>query len=67
MAPAGRYLMVAAILGAEEALREGCARPSRRWNAQIMHALADAREHLNPSDYARAWDQGRAMALADWT
>ena len=29
--------------------------------------LADVREHLDPSDFARAWAEGRAMALEDWT
>ena len=30
-------------------------------------ALADARAHLDLSNFARAWGQGRAMALDDWT
>ncbi len=35
--------------------------------ADHERALADAREHLDPSDFGRAWDQGRAMALDDST
>ena len=66
-AGAGRYREATTILGAAEALREAMGAPvapvERADHARI---LADAREHLDPSDFARAWDQGRAMALEDW-
>jgi len=34
--------------------------------ADLARTMADARDHLDPSDFARAWDQGRAMATEDW-
>ena len=59
---------MAAIVGSADAPREAMrsfVEPVER--ADHARALADAREHLDSSDFARAWGQGRAMALADWT
>ena len=67
-AGAGRYLEAATVLGAAEALREAMRSPvAPVERADHARALADAREHLESSDFARAWGQGSAMALADWT
>ena len=67
-AGAGRSIEAATVLGAAEALREGMRSPvAPVERADHARALADARAHLVPSDFARAWGQGRAMALADWT
>ena len=68
MTPAVPYVRVATIAGAVEALREAMGAPvAPVERADHARALADAREHLDSSDFARAWGQGRAMALADWT
>ncbi len=59
---------MAAIVGSADAPREAMrssVEPVER--ADHARALADAREHLDPSDFARAWEHGRAMALDDWT
>lgn len=67
-AGAGRYLEAAAILGAADALREAMGAPvAPVERADHARTLADARDHLSSSDFARAWDKGRAMALDDWT
>ena len=59
---------MAAIVGAADALREAMRSPVEPVErADHERALADAREHLDPSDFALAWGHGRAMALADWT
>lgn len=66
-AGAGRSIEAATVLGAAEALREAMRSPvAPVERADYARALADARAHLDPSNFARAWDQGRAMALEDW-
>jgi len=67
-AGAGMYVRAATVLGATDALRTALRSPvAPVERADLARTLTDAREHLDPSDFARAWDQGRAMALADWT
>ena len=68
MAPAGPYLKVAAIVRIADAPREAKRSPvAPVERADHARTLADARDHLSSSDFSRAWNKGRALAIEDWT
>ena len=67
-AGAGMCVRAATVLGAADALREAMRSPVAPVEQKDRErTLADVRDHLDPSDFARAWAEGRAMALEDWT